>query len=103
MPSLFPVLILVALGDPAADPPTPADLVAALESTLSDAIAKASPSVVAIAREKNAASEETLAVRNRRSNKPVAPTAVRPGGPEDFANGIQEWNSSDFGSGIVIG
>jgi serine protease Do len=125
MPSLVPVaLVLWALADPpAAEPPAPkpADVVAALESALTEAIAKAEPSVVAIAREKNGDSEETIAVRGRRPDPPpgaarlIAPDAaiidprrapfVQPPrgliAPDDPA--IFDAMSTDYGSGVVVG
>ena len=46
--------------------PKPADLVASLEATMTEAIAKAEPSVVAIHRDKGENPRETQAVRGRK-------------------------------------
>ena len=46
--------------------PSPADVVAALETAMADAIARAEPSVVAIHRDKAENSQETQAVRGRK-------------------------------------
>jgi serine protease Do len=97
------------------DPPKPAskpaepsaiDLVAAIETVLSDAIAKAEPSVVAIHRDKSENSQETLAVRGRNRRTIARPLPGRddfdgrfPQLPETTANMI----SYDDGSGVVIG
>src|SRR4051794_34776475 len=84
--------LLLALADPPAKPPSPPaplDVVSALESAMADAIAKAEPSVVAIARERNE-TDETTAVRGR-------------GGPlPDEALGSEQL-SFDYGSGVVVG
>ncbi|MBV8382683.1 MAG: trypsin-like peptidase domain-containing protein, partial [Planctomycetaceae bacterium] len=91
MPILAP-LAFVFLGW--ADPPEPTpeagqEVVAALEMVLADAIAKAEPSVVAIAREKSE-NEETTAIRGRN--------------PVEFAEPIgADEISFDYGSGVVIG
>jgi serine protease Do len=82
--------------------PTPTDVVAALETAMADAIAKAEPSVVAIHREKAENTQETQAVRGR---KPAPhfqePSQLdfrlrRPNDPDDFI-------SFDYGSGVVVG
>src|SRR5947209_4701300 len=107
MPHLAPVVLAVlALGDPQAPSPvTPLDIVSALETTLAEAIAKAEPSVVAIARDKDGKTEETTAVRGR---SPLP--AADPGGPMPFGGfrGLEEidghdYISTDYGSGVVIG
>src|SRR3954449_10885827 len=73
----------LALVDPPAQAPQPVqqpssiDLVSALENVVSDAIARAEPSVVAIHREKGDNPQETLAVRGRK--RPGA--AFEPGRP----------------------
>src|SRR5512135_1956025 len=91
MPILVP-LAFVFLGW--ADPPEPTpeaglEVVAALETVLADAIAKAEPSVVAIAREKSE-NEETTAIGGRN--------------PVEFAEPIgADEISFDYGSGVVIG
>jgi serine protease Do len=86
----------------ASDPPDPsaAAIVASVEKLLSDAIATAEPSVVAIHRSKNETGQETLAIRGRMRgrNLPMSfPNRVSP--TFDAANMI----SFDFGSGVVIG
>jgi hypothetical protein len=70
--------------------PAPADVVVALETAISDAIARAEASVVAIHRDKAEHSQETLAVRGRR---PV-PQVLEPS-PLDFQFRPQA-NSDDF-------
>src|SRR5947208_11436116 len=54
---------------PASRPPgpAPADVVASIETVMADAIATAEPSVVAIHRLKGENTQETLAVRGRKS------------------------------------
>ncbi|SIN81552.1 serine protease Do/serine protease DegQ [Singulisphaera sp. GP187] len=108
--------LLLALADP---PPSsgptagsPLEVVAALESALADAIAKAEPSVVAIAREKGE-DDVTTAVRGRGQEAEGAAGLL--GGPdralvmrgridvmpnEGFG---PDQISFDFGSGVVVG
>jgi serine protease Do len=100
-PALAPLAVaLLALADPAADPPAPAlDVVAALETALADAIAKAQPSVVAISRFK-AEGGETTAIRGRNPE----PRGVA--GPMVLGNADllgDDTISFDYGSGVVIG
>ena len=108
------VLALLALSDtpatqqpqqPQQPPPSPIDIVAALETALGDAIARAEPSVVAIAREKDGKSEETAAVRGRMA-APVVPQEM-PLGFGNFRNfddvDDHDYIASDYGSGVVIG
>jgi hypothetical protein len=69
------LLSLACLSVTWADPPSqtpppppqvaPLDLVTALETVVSDAIAKAEPSVVAIHRKKGENAQETMAVRGK--------------------------------------
>ena len=110
MPHLAPVVLaLLTLADPSAPPqlPTaPIDVVSALETALVDAIAKAEPSVVAIAREKNGKTEETTAVRGRMAAPPLIQDqpigfGVFRGGFDELEN--TEYVASDYGSGVVIG
>ena len=109
MPHLAPlVLALVALGNQAPQGPVgPIDLVSALETVLADSIARAEPSVVAIAREKkDAKGEETKAVRGR-NPAPVAAPDPRRGivpfrGFDDFEPTV-DYIALDYGSGVVIG
>jgi S1-C subfamily serine protease len=98
----------VSLADPpsqASSPPqqvAPLDIVAALETVVSDAIAKAEPSVVAIHRRKGENPQETLAVRGRpRPNVGFDPT--RPRARFTRENELDDTISFDFGSGVVVG
>ncbi len=111
MPILWPMaLALLAWAEPpaAATPApalTPMDVVAALESAMGDAIAKAEGSVVAIDREKSD-NDETLAIRGKEQGPmmPVEPRFRRAGGlviADPFSN--NEVVSFDYGSGVVIG
>lgn len=91
---------------------SPLEVVAALESTLADAIAKAEPSVVAIAREKNE-NDATTAVKGRaRTAEEGAALLEAPDQalllkgrlgvlPDDDFGPDQL--SFDFGSGVVVG
>jgi serine protease Do len=102
MLNLLPlVCALSACADlPTAAPVSPAEFVAAMETALADAIAKAEPSVVAIARTKSETGDETTAVRGR--NPAPAQTDPRmPGRPFNVVGG--EVISFDYGSGVVIG
>jgi serine protease Do len=104
-------LLMVALADPPAPaPPTPADLVAALETALADAIAKAEPSVVAIARTKSPNGDETTAVRGHNPPEPedngrvdqlrLNPALVL---QQELEQTDRDFRSFDYGSGVVIG
>ena len=90
---LILVLATFALGDP----PTASEIVSALESVTIDAIAKAQPSVVAIARVRGDEPDKTTAIRG------IAPASVltgldgRPKRPFNYAP------PGDFSSGVVIG
>src|SRR3954468_15192845 len=97
MLNLLPlVCALWACADP---PAAPVEVVAALESALGDAIEKAEPSVVAIARTKAADGEGTTAVRGR-----PAPTQTDPRGlAREFNPDGGDMVSFDYGSGVVIG
>jgi serine protease Do len=110
MPHLAPVVLafLTLMGDPQAQQPqqpSPIDIVNALETALGDSIAKAEPSVVAIAREKDGKSDETTAVRGK-----MAPPAQFAEPPVIF-NGFRgfedpelpDYIASDYGTGVVIG
>jgi S1-C subfamily serine protease len=110
MSLLLPLICLsLAWSDPPAqtNPPAsrqvnPSDLVAALETVIADAIARAEPAVVAINRFKGENGQETLAVRGRQRPQPVVDFRVpRSRFFRDFdtADAI----SFDFGSGVVIG
>jgi S1-C subfamily serine protease len=83
-------------------PSTALDLVSAIETVVSDAIARAESSVVAIHRRKGENSSETLAVRGRprprasRDRQQARFRVIRPSLPDESI-------SFDFGSGVVIG
>jgi S1-C subfamily serine protease len=74
-------------------------VVAALESALTEAIARAEPSVVAIAREKSEDGVAT-AVKGRNSEPTHQDPRSRPGRRLPLA---ADWVSFDYGSGVVIG
>jgi S1-C subfamily serine protease len=87
---------------PPAPQPSPLDVVSALETVVSDAIARAEPSVVAIHRVKGDTPQETLAVRGR--SRPA--TGLEPGRPRArFVRDLDPTDqiSFDFGSGVVVG
>ena len=98
IPQFIPLALLVATfaDDPSPATTSPADLVLALETAVADAIARAEPSVVAIAREKSS-DERTTAIRGRPSPAPVPPAML--------LDPLQSQNlvSYDYGSGVVIG
>jgi S1-C subfamily serine protease len=110
------LLLLLGAFWTGAEPP--ADVVSALENALAGAIEKAEPAVVAIARIKNEAGEETTAVRGR-NPAPLQsdPRAAAGGGPgagagvgpgalvlgRPFSPVGGEFVSFDYGSGVVIG
>src|SRR5947209_991885 len=107
MRSLLPtVLLLLAWGDPPADPPAPSavDVVSALETALGDAIARAEDSVVAISRDKSE-NDETLAVRGREPVRNMAMERRLPMGRflHDVDPFGEETLSFDYGSGVVVG
>ncbi|MFO0890195.1 MAG: trypsin-like peptidase domain-containing protein [Isosphaeraceae bacterium] len=86
------------------DPPrqaSPAELIASLETSVADAIARAEPSVVAINRIKGENPQETVAVRGRSRPQAADFRTPRPRFFRDLdsADAI----SFDFGSGVVIG
>ncbi len=110
IPLLLSACLLLAWEDPPKLPAapsglSPADVVAALETAVGDAIAKAEQSVVAIHRFKTENGQETLAVRGKRHRS--APREL----PRRFVfNGRlsplpdeTDIISFDFGSGVVIG
>ncbi|WP_406699845.1 trypsin-like peptidase domain-containing protein [Singulisphaera sp. Ch08] len=108
------VCLFLALADsppsgPAAS--SPLEVVTAMESVLADAIAKAEPSIVAIAREKGDV-EATTAVKGRTGNAadadlPEAPdqAMILRGRIDVMPNDVfgPDQISFDFGSGVVIG
>jgi S1-C subfamily serine protease len=91
--------------EPSRSPLTPADVVAAIETAIADAIAKAEPSVVAIHRFKGENSQETLAVRGRRRRPDLHDQPRRFGFEGRLARMPEPTNliSFDFGAGVVIG
>jgi S1-C subfamily serine protease len=101
---LFALSLALAIG-PLDDPPAltaPADIVSALETAMTNAIAKAQPSVVAIARERHGDGDETTAIKGR--NRAPAEELQPPGrlipgevNPNEIAL------PGDFGAGVVIG
>lgn len=101
---LFLACTLLSWAEPPANispPPVPAlDLVTALETVLADAIAKAEPSVVAIARYKTNDGEETTAVRGR---NPARQPLDRQFAVGNFVPLDGDSISFDYGSGVVIG
>src|SRR5690348_17262563 len=104
MPTLLPMtLALLTWADPppgSAPQLTAQELVAALESAVGDAIARAEPAVVAISREKSE-NDETTAVRGR---DPFPARMVdRRTMPHPFDPVGTETLSFDYGSGVVIG
>src|SRR3954454_14707616 len=101
MLNLLPlVCVLWTCADtPAAAPVAPAEVVAALETSLADSIERVEPSVVAIARIKSE-NGETTAVRGR--NRAPIHTA-RGGAPRQFFSNGNDVVSFDYGSGVVIG
>ncbi len=103
--------LLLASDDPpkpatAGQALSPAEVVAAVETALSDAIAKAEASVVAISREKAESGQETLAVRGRRPRpipREIHRSLVFNGGRNTTLLDETDAISLDFGSGVVIG
>jgi S1-C subfamily serine protease len=84
-----------------ANAPSPAEIVASIESVMGDAIARAEPAVVAIHRDKAQDPNRTLAVRGRR---PAHPALERD--RFDIPNHApfgDDFISFDYGSGVVIG
>lgn len=90
-------LLLLATLAPPGDPVSAADIVAALETATIDAIARAQPSVVAIARLRGDDPDKTLAVRGE------SPVAMAPLGPDNKPQRFQYAAPSDFSSGVAIG
>ncbi len=101
---LFLACTLLSWVEPPANTPAPPasalDLVTALETTLADAIAKAEPSVVAIARDKTNDGEETSAVRGRAQARGAFDPRIAVGNPDPLGG---DPISFDYGSGVVIG
>jgi len=82
--------------------PSPLDLVTAIETVMTEAIARAEPSVVAIHRYKKDNPQETLAVRGKpRPQTALNPPFFRP----RFQREVEAAHmiSFDFGSGVVVG
>lgn len=111
IPLLLSSCLFLAGDDPpksttAPPAPSPAEIVAAIETALSDAIAKAEGSVVAIHREKAESGRETLAVRGRRPRpipRDIHRSLVFGGRQNNPVLDETDAISLDFGSGVVIG
>jgi serine protease Do len=89
---------------PSSDPPSPADVVASLESVFTHAVEKAEPSVVAITRLKGERGDGTLAVRGRDLSREFLQFKEVPvGGSLEKGQTSPDFTVTDFGSGIVIG
>ena len=86
---------------PQAQPAAPIDIVAALETVVADAIARAEPSVVAIHRVKGENPQETLAVRGKSRPQLFDPRVPRSRFSRDGE--LADQISFDFGSGVVVG
>ncbi len=86
---------------PPAQPAAPIDIVAALETVVADAIARAEPSVVAIHRVKGENPQETLAVRGKSRPLLFDPRVPRSRFSRDGE--LADQISFDFGSGVVVG
>src|SRR4051812_9505248 len=106
MPTFLPMaLALLAWPDPPADTApapvlAPEQVVAALETALGDAIARAEASVVAIARVRSE-NDETTAVRGR---DPLPQHDLeRRAMPPPFDPPGSEGLTFDYGSGVVVG
>jgi len=99
MTHLALALALATLAQAPAGAPSPPALLSALETALADAVAGAEPSVVAIAREKSGDGQGTTAVRGR---EPAAAGAPPVNAFEDLDPG-GDFQSTDYGSGVVIG
>ena len=101
---LFMAFALLSAAEPPANPPAPPatalDIVSALETVLADAIAKAEPSVVAIARDKSTDGEETTAVRGRNPARRRLDPQIAVGNFDPLGG---DPISFDYGSGVVVG
>src|SRR5260370_27242213 len=105
----MPTFLLMALAalswadPPAASPSLSAQqIVAAMETVLGDAIARAEPSVVAIAREKSE-NDETLAIRGRDAGRNLVIERRMGLGLTNIDPFAVDAMSFDYGSGVVIG
>jgi serine protease Do len=93
--------LMAQAAPPDSPPPSPIEVVSALENALADAIEKAQPSVVAIAR---VTSEDgkTLAIRGKAPEPEPGPMdALNLGGDDGPLS--KDSYSNDFGSGVVVG
>lgn len=88
-------LALVSL----ADPPSSTDIVSALENATIEAIARAQPSVVAIARIRSEDTDKTTAIRGVTPAPPMNLPAGADGKPVRFDHAAP----GDFSSGVVVG
>lgn len=89
MSNLVSVATLLLLWGAPPAPSAPTDLVSALENAVADAIERAEPSVVAVAREKSE-NDATTAIRGRNPLGPAGPLS-----PDTLM--------FDYGSGVVVG
>lgn len=95
-------LALGLVAQTARDGPTsPADLVAAMETVVADAVARAEPSVVAIARTKSDKGAGTTAIKGR--NPEPLPVPDEGNNPVNRGFDEPEEIAFDYGSGVVIG
>jgi serine protease Do len=96
-------IALSLIGQTARDtPPRPLDVVAALETAVADAVARAEPSVVAIARTKAEKGAGTTAVKGRNPEPPPASDEANNNAGLRFGEEPEEV-VFDYGSGVVIG
>ncbi len=102
MANLVPWVCIVLLGAEPKPALSPSDVVAALETAVADAIARAEFSVVAIARTKGENGDVTTAIRGR-NPAPVNTDPRTLSHQGNFAPGRGEYVSFDFGSGVVVG
>lgn len=106
MPTVLPLALALLTwpGDPPpAARPSAYAMVEAIETVLEDAIARAEPSVVAIAREKSE-NDQTLAVKGLNPDPEIDPEPRMPNGFMPAIDpGEGEGMTFDYGSGVVIG
>jgi len=92
---------LLGWGDSPASPSSSAiEVVSAMESALADAIDRAEPSIVAIAREKTSGGE-TSAVRGRNPEPNHRDPRLRTRNRHPVIT--RDWVSFDYGAGVVVG
>lgn len=93
---LLASLLMIATITPG-DPPTPDDIVSAMETATIRAIDRARPSVVAIARVRGEEPEKTTAIKG------YPPVVEAPVGPDNRPQKFDYAAPGDFSSGVVIG